>query len=182
MRRRQRNDHNNANNAFHNLERAAHQRHYWAGGGRRLPRGRHRVYFRYALRPGKHNSMPDEGQTYTDAAFLDSGSNAIYFLDSRTTGIPTCTDLSFWYCAASTTNFSATNEGANGATGTFNFSIGNADTLTSKLTNGVAADLGGPGFGPGTFDWGLPFFFGRNVYTAIEGRSTPGGQGPYWAY
>ena len=137
----------------------------------------------YTIDPNTGNfTTTFKGQTYTDAAFLDSGSNAIYFLDSRTTGIPTCTDLSFWYCAASTTNFSATNEGANGATGTFNFSIGNADTLTSKLTNGVAADLGGPGFGPGTFDWGLPFFFGRNVYTAIEGRSTPGGQGPYWAY
>jgi len=32
------------------------------------------------------------------------------------------------------------------------------------------------------FDWGLPFFFGRNVFTAIEGQSTPAGPGPYWAF
>ena len=30
--------------------------------------------------------------------------------------------------------------------------------------------------------WGLPFFFGRNVFVAIEGQSTPAGVGPYWAY
>jgi hypothetical protein len=32
------------------------------------------------------------------------------------------------------------------------------------------------------FDWGLPFFFGRTVYTAIEGQSTPAGVGPYFAF
>ena len=32
------------------------------------------------------------------------------------------------------------------------------------------------------FDWGLPFFFGRPTFIAIEGQSTTGGTGPYWAY
>lgn len=118
--------------------------------------------------------------TYQDAGFLDSGSNAIYFLDSNTTGMPTCTDATFWYCPAATQNFSATNKGANGASGSINFSVGNADSLTASPTVGVANGLGGPD--PGTFDWGLPFFYGRNVYTAIEGQNTPGGVGPYWAY
>jgi hypothetical protein len=86
----------------------------------------------------------------------------------------------FWYCPAAAQNFSAVNSGTNGATGTINFTISNAQTLTSNANNGVAANLGGPN--PGGFDWGLPFFFGRNVYTAIEGRSTPGGTGPYWAF
>jgi hypothetical protein len=40
--------------------------------------------------------------------------------------------------------------------------------------------VGGPN--PGAFDWGLPFFFGRQVFTAIEGASTPGGSGPYFAF
>jgi hypothetical protein len=121
-----------------------------------------------------------KGQALTDASFLDTGSNAIYFLDSASTGLPTCTDLTFWYCPSSTQSFSAVTQGSNGATATINFSIANADTLTSNTNNGVAAGLGGPS--PGLFDWGLPFFYGRNVYTAIEGSSTPGGDGPYWAY
>jgi hypothetical protein len=34
----------------------------------------------------------------------------------------------------------------------------------------------------GTFDWGLPFFFGRSVYTAIDGRAAGGSTGPYYAF
>jgi hypothetical protein len=120
------------------------------------------------------------GQTYTDAAFLDSGSNAIYFLSSASTSMPACTDLTFLYCPSSTQNFSATNMGFNGATGTVNFSVENGDRLTSNQNNSVLPNLGGPN--PGNFDWGLPLFYGRNVFTAIEGKSTPGGAGPYVAY
>jgi hypothetical protein len=32
------------------------------------------------------------------------------------------------------------------------------------------------------FDWGLSFFFGRSVYTAIEGRSTSRATGPFFAH
>jgi hypothetical protein len=122
------------------------------------------------------------GQTYSDAAFLDTGSNALYFLDSNTTGLPTCTDLTFWYCPASTQNFTATNQGFNGASSTISFSVENADALTggNNETDAVAPGLAGPN--PGTFDWGLPFFFGRTVYVAIEGKTAPGGQSPYVAY
>jgi len=28
----------------------------------------------------------------------------------------------------------------------------------------------------------LPFFFGRNVFTAVEGQSTPAGAGPFVAF
>jgi Protein of unknown function (DUF3443)/Putative Ig domain len=120
------------------------------------------------------------GVSYTDDAFLDSGSNAIYFLDSGVTGIPTCTDFTFWYCPTTTQNLTATNHGENGASGTVDFVVGNADTLLASGTDAAVNGLAGPN--PGTFDWGLPFFFGRNVYTAIEGQTTPGGDGPYWAY
>ena len=33
-----------------------------------------------------------------------------------------------------------------------------------------------------SFDFGLPFFLGLNVYTAIADKSTPGGNGPYVAF
>ena len=115
-------------------------------------------------------------------SFLDSGSNGLYFLTSSASGIPVCPDAAFFYCPSSTQNLSATNQGANGASGQVSFSVASADNLFNDNPSAfVFVNLAGPNSLPG-FDWGLPFFFGRNVYTAIEGLSTPGGNGPYWAY
>ncbi|MGD1075383.1 MAG: DUF3443 family protein [Thermodesulfovibrionales bacterium] len=55
----------------------------------------------------------------------------------------------------------------------------NAGSLHNSPNN-VFADLGGTDFGE--FDWGLPFFFGRNVYVGMEGTASSLGIGPYWAY
>jgi Protein of unknown function (DUF3443) len=115
-------------------------------------------------------------------SFLDTGSNAIFFLNTAATGFPTCTDLTFFYCPTTTQTPSATNQGANGASGTFTFTVANADTLTTNAAIGVANGLAGPNSSSGTIDWGLPFFFGRKVFTAIDNQNTPGGLGPYWAY
>jgi len=135
----------------------------------------------YTLDPSTGNiTTRFNNTTFTNAGFLDTGSNAIYFLDTATTSLPTCSNLTFWYCPTSTQTLSATNQGANGASASFQFTVANADTLTSNVTVGVADGLAGPN--AGTFDWGLPFFFGRHVFTAIENQNTPGGLGPYWAY
>jgi hypothetical protein len=117
-------------------------------------------------------------QSYS-GSFLDSGSNGIFFLTTGITGIPDCGGF---YCPASTENLSATNTGANGNSGTVNFSVGNADSqLNNNPADAVFGDLAGPGSADG-FDWGLPFFFGRSVFTSIEGQPSPGGTAPYWAY
>jgi hypothetical protein len=118
------------------------------------------------------------GQAYP--AFIDSGSNAYFFLDSGTTSLPQCSDDTSFYCPGSNTGFSATPSATGGASETVKFTIGNADSQFSDTSVFVFPNLGGPN--PGAFDWGLPFFFGRNVFTAINGKSTPGGQGPYWAF
>lgn len=118
-----------------------------------------------------------KGQSYP--AFVDSGSNALFFLDSTLTGLPTCNSNSGFYCPSSTENLSATTSSGSPSQ-TINFSIASADSLFSNRGDFVFETLGGPN--PGTFDWGLPFFFGRNVFTAIEARSTPAGMGPFWAY
>ena len=122
------------------------------------------------------------GHSYP-GSFVDSGSNGYFF--ANVTGITECgANESGFYCPATTVNLSATNQGSNGASGTVKFSIANAGTLFANSGGSALAYLGGPALSPNAnyFDWGLPFFFGRNVYTAIEGKSTPSGTGPYWAY
>ncbi|HZT78347.1 MAG TPA: DUF3443 domain-containing protein [Vicinamibacterales bacterium] len=116
-------------------------------------------------------------QSYTQS-FIDSGSNGLFFLDTATTGLPVCPDAADFYCPARTQTLTATTRGGNGVTATVTFNIGNADQLDGRFT--AFAELGGPN--PGSFDWGLPFFFGRNVFIAIDGQSAPGGTAPYWAY
>jgi hypothetical protein len=61
-----------------------------------------------------------------------------------------------------------------------NFTIENAGHLFSSDSGFALPTLGGPD--PAIFDWGLPFFFDKNIYIAIEGRQTPAGAGPFWAY
>lgn len=125
-------------------------------------------------------------QTYSDGGFLDTGSEALFFLNSATTGLPLCTDTTApLYCPATNVNLSATNEGfSNGNSGTVNFTVGNADALISNPDNAISI-LGGEGEATGGalfFDWGLPFFYGTDVFVAIDGATTPGGTGPYVAY
>ena len=116
-----------------------------------------------------------KNQTY--AGFIDSGSNAYFFLDSSTTGIPDCpSPENGFYCPSSPVNLSASNSDGT-TTNTVKFTIGNADQLFSVSANFVFPTLGGPN--PSTFDWGLPFFFGRKVFIGIE---PPAGTGPFWAY
>ncbi len=124
------------------------------------------------------------GQAYP-MSFLDTGTNGIFFLDTATTGIPLCSGAnSAWYCpTTSPDNLSATNQGQDangnplGTPGTVNFTIENANTLF--MTNNAAFSTLGSN-NPGSFDWGLGFFYGRNVFVAIENMGTPAG--PYWAY
>lgn len=112
------------------------------------------------------------------STYVDSGSNGIFFLDSATTGLPTCPLSTDFYCPATLQTLSATNRGLNGASSTVTFTVGNVDALPASIT--AAAEVAGPN--PGGFAWGLPFFFGRSVFTAFEATSTPGGSGPYIAY
>ncbi len=131
-------------------------------------------------------------QAYS-GSFIDSGSNGIFFLTPTSpgvqgTGIVDCTNpnpppaTTGFYCPPNTVNLSATNQAADGsASNTVNFSVANANALpaTNFAFNDLAGDNAGP---PPSFDWGLAFFFGRNVYTSIQGATAPGGVTPYFAY
>ena len=131
----------------------------------------------FPLDPNGEFSTTFKGHSYP--AFVDSGSNGFFFLDETLTGLTVCSNNSGFYCPGSPASLSATTDSGS-ATANVTFSIANADTLFQNQADFVFNSLGGPN--PGTFDWGLPFFFGRNVFNAIEGKSTPAGSGPFWAY
>jgi len=117
--------------------------------------------------------------------FIDSGSNALSFDDST---IPICTQNPF-YCPRSTAHLSARIQDFDvKTTVNVNFGVANANALFANGFHFAYSNLAGPMSDPSTgdmsmfFDWGLPFYFGRNVFTAIEGQATPGGQGPFVAF
>ena len=63
------------------------------------------------------------------------------------------------------------------------FFVSDPSTLPAGTT--AFSDLAAPDTsGLQNFVWGLPFFYGRNVYTAIWGATSPSGvpPGPFWAY
>lgn len=131
---------------------------------------------------GEFTTMFD-GNSYS-GSFIDSGSNGFFF-PNTTPAIPVCAKpLDSWYCpTTSPENFTAVNQGSNGQSGpTTNFSIENTNNLFSNNggNNAAFSTLSGPN--PSVFDWGLSFFFGRNVFTAIENMGAPGGTAPYFAY
>jgi hypothetical protein len=122
------------------------------------------------------------------SSFIDTGSNGLFFLDSATTGLPGCDASPSFYCPPTTQTLSATNTGTNNLPKSVTFKVANLDVL--PLANWIFDDVAGSSSFGGSqgglptlyFDWGLPFFFGRTVFVAIEGKSTTGGFGPYWAY
>ena len=116
-------------------------------------------------------------------SFIDSGSNGLFFPDPALAGsICPGTDSS-WYCPTSTlTGLSATNVGATGSpSNTVTFSVDNFETVTAaNPTDAAFSNLAGPN--TGGFDWGLSFFYGRNVFTAIDGTTVGNTPGPFFAY
>jgi len=130
------------------------------------------------------------GVTYSspnNGSFIDSGSDAYFVSDASSlasTGIVECpSNLSGFYCPASTLSFNVSVSGANGVQGTVPISIANATTL---VNTGLAAfnNIGGDsGTDPSNdyVDLGIPFFLGRSVFVGIAGTSTTVPNG-YWAF
>lgn len=136
-------------------------------------------------------------------SFIDSGSNGIFFnlpspAPANLAGIVPCPpptptasdpnppDFTGFYCPAAPTIVSAVLTGTNNVSVTEQFTVDNAETLaTTNPTFSVLPTLSGTF--PSTpsndsFDWGLPFFYGRRVANAIELQTTAVGTGPYVAF
>jgi hypothetical protein len=123
------------------------------------------------------------GQTLAHS-IIDSASRGLYFDDV----FPACNATSpaaGLYCpgAAAPLALLASVQGTDGSTKQVDFSVGDGLTLLqAQPTYNAFSNFGGP-LGDATgFDWGLPFFYGRSVFVAIEGQSTTGATGPYFAF
>ncbi len=115
------------------------------------------------------------GKTY-GSSFLDSGSNGLFF---PSTTLPTC---GVWYCPTTSLSFSATMVDAAGSNASMvNFDIAN---FSVQVNSGNLAFNNIGGQFAGEFNWGLPFFFGRTVYTVMNGSKVAGTPttGPFVAF
>ncbi|GAC1303005.1 MAG: DUF3443 domain-containing protein [Steroidobacteraceae bacterium] len=132
------------------------------------------------LNSGADFTTAFNGQTLT-RSFIDSGSNGIYFNDSA---IPACPNQAVFYCPPGNLMFTATLTGQNGTSTTQSFVVANARSLQNANPSFTALPgVAGTFVASSTsFDWGLPFFFGRRVATVISGDATSAGQGPYVAF
>jgi hypothetical protein len=133
-----------------------------------------------AADPNTGNIVTNFGGENYSTSYIDSGSSLFYI---STALYPLCTSAAAgFYCPASAQYLSANLEGINN-NASASFSIANADQLAGANPNFYAFNnFAAPAGDVSVFAWGLPFFYGRNVYTAIETRSTPGGTGPYYAF
>ncbi|WP_233862998.1 DUF3443 domain-containing protein [Paraburkholderia adhaesiva] len=122
---------------------------------------------------GYVKTTTSDGAVYT-RSYLDSGSNAFFFSSSTAS---LCSGG--WLCPSSPLSLSATINGTDGVAASTTFTVANAQTLfnTNNWAYSNLAAYNGSAFG-----WGLPFFFGKTVFTAIEGQLTSVGNGPYFAF
>ncbi len=136
---------------------------------------------------GQTLGVTDTSTCTGPGSFIDSGSNGLFF--PNVPNLPQCPsntsvgDLSSFYCPSSIETLSATNHGQNGTSKDTSFTVANAEDLftsSDAALNGLAG-INPTGVG---FDWGLPFFFGVNVYNAIDTKAVPNGApaAPWWAY
>lgn len=148
------------------------------------------------------------GALYTDTScngtgsafggFLDTGSNGLFVSDATTLasqGITDCPSNSAgfgFYCvsaAGGTATLSQVGLNGFGGEGSENVSLSIRDATTLfTSSNSVFSNLGGdsnPGStGPSedSFDFGLPFFFGRTVFVGIANTAAPSGVSAQFGY
>jgi hypothetical protein len=121
------------------------------------------------------------GGTIALPALLDSATDSYAFDDPNIAACATGAFVGYYCPVVSPQSLFAVNTGAgaNGAVNTVQFAI--ADPSAFVVGASAFMNLGGGG-GSTSFTWGLPFFYGRKIFIAIDQRSGGGFTGPYYAY
>jgi hypothetical protein len=136
------------------------------GSATQLPLNATTGYISATLTGSSNNPLSD--------SYIDSGSNGNFFVSS----LPACgaagTPNAGFYCPTSTVSATAT-VGSNNLAA--DFDVANANTLFSS-NNTAFSNLAGTNPDAKSLDLGLPFFFGRNIYTGFGAN----GANPFFAY
>jgi len=126
------------------------------------------------------NTNTTYGSTTNTQSYIDSGSNGLFFNDPSLTACPASgsTPANGFFCATAMLSATMTAQANTPPMHTYGFCVQNFNTLSGAFN--AFNDLAGPS-SPNTFDWGLPFFYGRSVYTALEQTTIGGNSGPFVA-
>lgn len=115
--------------------------------------------------------------------YIDSGSNGLFFDDATlSTRCAGNGAGGAWYCPASAQKRTVVMADTLGGVAQVDLSVANADVLFASA-NTAFANLGGAAgaASPGAFVFGLPFFYGRKVYTSIWGQALAS-NGPWYGF
>ncbi|MDE1929250.1 MAG: DUF3443 family protein [Burkholderiales bacterium] len=117
-------------------------------------------------------------------SYLDSGSNGLFFADAAL-ATPACSGGGAggtWYCPAAPSALAVQLSDMNGAGAAVALTVANADSLFATGNTAFANLAGAPGAADaGAFALGLPFYYGRSVYTSIWGQALST-NGPWVAF
>ncbi|MEY4763654.1 MAG: hypothetical protein RI907_327, partial [Pseudomonadota bacterium] len=124
------------------------------------------------------------GQTDFPSTYIDSGSNGLFFDDPA--GMSLCAVAvggeGQWFCPSTQQSRLATLTGADGTTASVNLEVVSANALFATTNVAFATLAGSTGSAnPGAFVWGLPFFYGRTVFTSIWEQPLAV-NGPWYAF
>jgi hypothetical protein len=115
------------------------------------------------------------------SSYLDTGTNGLFFNDGS---VPLCAAGNAWYCPPGARNASAVlSDGDQPAQDPVfvAFQVGNAEALFSTQNTAFANAAGAAPPGSTTFAWGMPFFYGRQVYLSIW-QQAGALDGPWYAW
>ena len=114
------------------------------------------------------------------SSYLDTGTNGLFFTDNT---LIRCNGAT-WYCPAKTIDATAQiSDGDNAALNPVKvaFQIGNAEALFSTNNTAFNDAAGATPASSASFAWGMPFFYGRNVYLSIW-QQAGALSGPWYAW
>jgi Protein of unknown function (DUF3443) len=116
-------------------------------------------------------------------SFVDTGANAMFFDEPALSQACSVSSgqAGTWYCPPATWRQTATLTDKAGTAGAFNMAVTNADALFNSGAAAFATLAGSAGQATQTFALGMPFFYGRTVFTSIWGQALAT-SGPWYAF